>query len=160
MIDSIVKHILLKSVRCRVQSRKLLFYFYFSNWCNAWQFHATCEMANWAGISGAWGGVHQFALNSWLTVTVPLCAMQRGQSARETSSHYWSLGRMQEDWNDMLVLVWWMAVPPSDSPSSSTLMEQGIPNLVVWWMLDPPSDPLPRSHLWNVDPASHVYAVK
>ena len=80
----------------------------------------------------------------------------KGQSARETSSHYWSLGRMQEDWHDMHASVWQMVVPPS----SSTLMGQGIPSEAVLWMLNPPSDPLSRSHLWNVDPVSLVLVVR
>ena len=41
--------------------------------------------------------IHQFALNPWMIVTTPPCTMQRGQSVRETFSHYWSMGGMQED---------------------------------------------------------------
>ena len=84
----------------------------------------------------------------------------KGQSARETSLHYWSLGRMQEDWNDVHVLVWRKAVPSCNPPSSSTLRGRGIPNVAVQQMLDPPSDPPSRSHLWNGDPVSLMLVVR
>ena len=93
---------------------EVILFFYFSSWCNAWQFHATCKTANRAGISGAGGGVHWFTSNSWLTVSAPPCTTWGGRSVMETSSHYWSLGGMQ-DWNDMHASVWQMAVPLSDS---------------------------------------------
>ena len=76
-------------------------------------------MANRVGVSGTGSGVHWFASNPWMIVTTPPCAMQRGWSMRETSSSYWSLGRMQEDWDGMHALVRQLAVPPSDPPSSS-----------------------------------------
>ena len=53
--------------------------------------------------------------------------MQRGQSVRETSSHYSNLGMMQEDWNGMDASIWQMAVHLPDPPSSSMLMGWGYP---------------------------------
>ena len=136
----------------------------FFGWCDVWQFHAgvmldsSMSLMRWptGKVSNTGGGVHWFASNFWLTVSAPPCTMQRSQSARETSSHYWSLGGMQEDWNDVHTLVWRKAVPSS----SSTLRGWGIPDVAVWQMLDPPSDPPSRSHLWNVDQVSIMLAVR
>ena len=86
--------------------------------------------------------------------------MHRSQSKGETSSHYWNLGGMQEDWDDMHISVWQLAVSPWNPSSSSILLGRGIPDMVVQWMSDPPLDLLSRSHLLNVDPASLVLAVR
>ena len=83
----------------------------------------TDKAANRMGVFGTRSEIYRFASNSWMTVTTPSYAMWRGQSMRETSSHFWSPSKMQEDWGDMYASLWWM----SNHPSRSMLMGQGYP---------------------------------
>ena len=101
-------------------------------------------------------GVHRFASNSWMTVMAAPCAMQRGQSTRETS-HITGVqaGCKKTEMICMHSIDGWQflhPVPPQWGGGIPDVQSDG-----CWILL---LILCPGPHLWNVDLASLVLVVR
>ena len=95
-----------------------------------------------------------------MMVTLHYVQTQRGHSARETSPHYWNLGTMQENWNNMHVSAWQLVAHLPDPPLSSMLMGWGHCQCGGQTKVSSSSDPQSRSHPWSVSPVSLMLAIR